>query len=68
MEESLIRIEFGSLRNLRGNALLDRLRRIFHHERTTEQQNQVVELLLILKDHSLGPSVDQKKRLPWKGV
>ena len=45
---------------MRGKPLLEGLSRIFHQGRTIEQQNQVVELLLILKDHSLGKSVDQK--------
>ena len=34
--------------------------KIFHQGRTIEQQNQIVELLLILKDHSLSQLVDQK--------
>lgn len=32
-----------------------------------EQQNQVVELLLILKDHSLDQTEDQKKSCIGKG-
>ena len=56
-----MRIWFDSLRILRGKPLLNGLSRIFHHGRTTEQQNQVVELFLILKDHSLDPLIDQKK-------
>ena len=55
---------FGSYGYLRGKPLLDRLSRTTN---TVDQQNQAVELLLILKDHSLGQSVDQKKRLPWTG-
>ena len=68
MEEILVRIAFGYLRILRGEPLLDGLSSILHQGRTTEQQNQVVELLLILKDHSLSQAVDQKERIALERV
>ena len=50
---------------LRRKPSLDGLSRTFLRGRVVDQQNQVVELLLILKCHSLGQTEDQKKRLPW---
>ena len=48
---------------MRGTPLLKGLSKIFHQGRTIEQQNQIIELLLILKDHSLSQLVDQKEKM-----